>query len=107
MNTEEDQFLTYIGDFRIHDSKIECIYWEDNILSVTLKGYEGGAILIKFTGVQTVNSNRPLGMMLYAISEMSKSGPYRKFLFANWRDDDDASLEIISEDVEVLYSNNG
>ncbi|WP_426451962.1 hypothetical protein ACP26L_07760 [Paenibacillus sp. S-38] len=103
MNTETEEFLAYIGDYRIHDSNVESILWENTLLSVTLKGYEGERIVIKFNGVQTINSNRPLGMMLYALSEMRINGPYRKFLFANWRDEDDASLEVIAEDVEVLY----
>ncbi|BFT74055.1 hypothetical protein [Paenibacillus sp. P36] len=106
MNTEENEFLTYIGDYRIHDSKIEGIFWEDTTLTVTLKSYEGGTIVIKFIRLQTVNANRPLGMILYAISELVKNGPYRKFRFANWRDEDDAFLEIISEGIEILYSIN-
>ncbi len=98
----KDQFLGYIGDYRVHDSKIEGIVLENTLLTVTLRSYEGEAIAVKFYGVQTMNFIRPIGMMLYSISEMNENAPFRKFHFANWEDDDNASLEIVAEQVEII-----
>ena len=47
-------------------------------------------------------SNRPERMMLYIINEVKKQFPYRKFIFTNWDERDDASLEIIAEDFIIL-----
>lgn len=33
-------------------------------------------------------------MLLYSLSELSAEPPYRRFVFANWNDEDDAALEI-------------
>ncbi|MBP1963394.1 hypothetical protein J2Z65_002610 [Paenibacillus aceris] len=57
---EEDQFLGYIGDYRVHDSKIERILWENTNLIVALRSYEGEVVDVKFYGVRTINSNRPI-----------------------------------------------
>jgi len=97
---EEEQFLGYIGDYRVHDSKIEGILCENTNATVTLRGYEGELITVHFYGVQNMHFNRPIGMMLYAISEMKANEPMRKFLFANWDDEDNASFEILAERVE-------
>ncbi|OPH47018.1 hypothetical protein BC351_40490 [Paenibacillus ferrarius] len=99
---EKDQFLGFIGDYRIHDSKIEGILWENTNLTVALRSYEGEVVVFKFYGVQTINSNRPIGMMLNSVSEMKKNEPFRKFLFANWDEDDNASFEIVAEQVEFI-----
>lgn len=37
-------------------------------------------------------------MVLYSISAMEKQPPFRKFVFVNWDEEDDASLEIIARD---------
>ncbi|TXK85771.1 hypothetical protein [Paenibacillus sp. N3.4] len=97
---EEKKFIAYTGDYRVHDSKIEGILWENENLSVFLRSYKGEALVVRFYGVKTIHSNRPLGMMLYAISEMKCHDPLRKFIFGNWDERDDASLEIVAEQVD-------
>ncbi|UKS29630.1 hypothetical protein LOZ80_12115 [Paenibacillus sp. HWE-109] len=99
---EKDQFLGYLGDYRVHDSKIEGIFWENTILIVTLRSCEGEVVVVKFYGVQTINSNRPIGMMLYSVSEMKENEPFRKFLFVNWDEEDNASFEIVAEQIEFI-----
>jgi hypothetical protein len=33
-------------------------------------------------------------MLLYSLTELRTDPPLRKFVFANWHEDDDAALEI-------------
>ncbi|MCY6372200.1 hypothetical protein [Clostridium ganghwense] len=94
----EESFVRYIGDYRVHDSRIKAIESDQNTLQVSLRSEDNEIIIVKFVGVKSVSSNRPEGMILYSISEMKEQSPFRKFVFVNWNDDDDASLEIISQD---------
>ncbi|WP_159882787.1 hypothetical protein [Paenibacillus puerhi] len=57
-------------------------------------------MVVRFYGVKTIHSNRPIGMMLYAISEMKESQTLRRFIFGNWDERDDASFEIVAETVD-------
>jgi len=37
-------------------------------------------------------------MILYSISEMEEQPPFRKFVFVNYDEEDDSSLEIVAQD---------
>lgn len=94
----EESFVGYIGDYRVHDSRVKEINSYEDILQVSLISEDTDMIIVKFLGVKSVRSNRPKGMILYSISEMKESPPFRKFVFVNWDEDDDASLEVIAQD---------
>ena len=94
----EDEFIEYIGDYRVHDSRIKAMESAENALQVFLKSEDGEIIMVKFLGVKLVNANRLEGMIIYAIAEVKEQYPLRKFVFVNWDEEDEASLEIIAHD---------
>ncbi|MFE5322347.1 hypothetical protein ACFQ88_27090 [Paenibacillus sp. NPDC056579] len=96
-----NQFIAYVGDDRVHDSYITSTHWENHNFSVSLRGYEGELVVLTFCDVQMIHSNKPIGMMLYAVSVMKESEPFRKFIFTNWDELDCASLEIVAKSIEV------
>ncbi len=95
---DDENFVGYIGDYRVHDSRIKAIESDENTLQVSLISEDNEIIIVKFVGIKSVRSNRPEGMILYSISEMEEQSPFRKFVFVNWDEEDDASLEIIAHD---------
>jgi hypothetical protein len=38
-------------------------------------------------------------MMVYALTEMPATPPLRRFVFVNWDEEDDASLEVVARDL--------
>ncbi|MFB0842074.1 hypothetical protein [Paenibacillus oleatilyticus] len=96
---EESDFISYVGDYRVHDSTIVKIQDNGQELVITLHGIEGENLTLYLRDVLTINMHEAGGMMLYAISEYKYPAPYRKFIFANWKDNDDAFLEVIAKDL--------
>ena len=99
MSTE--QFVAYVGDPQIHDGRVTAVRESAGALVVEIRSAEGDTIIIKFSGVIEVRSNRPVGMLLYSLSELEAPRPGRLFVFVNWDDDDDAFLEVKSLEIQV------
>jgi hypothetical protein len=99
MNTED--FTGYIGSQDIHDGTILRVIENNKVVIVRIQGASGKHHLIKFNNVTEVQANEPVGMILYAISEMKLDSAKRKFIFVNWEEDDSASLEILAEDYQL------
>ena len=87
-------FVAYVGPPSLHDGKITGVRNGPGQVNVTVQSESGALLSIDFTGVHSVRSNRPVGMVLYALCEMAASGPRRRFVFANWGEEDDATLEV-------------
>jgi len=98
----DEDFISYVGDYRIHDSKILDVISGDKTLQVSLKTEMDEVITVKFLNTVSVDSCKPIGMFLYAIAEMKAEGSFRKFVFINWNEEDDAYLEVISSDLKIL-----
>lgn len=96
MNNEK--FIGYIGDDRIHDSKIKAVELDEDNIQVSLVSEDNEIIRVEFVEVKSVKSNNAEGMILYSISEMEEQLPFRKFIFVNWDEEDDSSLEIVAQD---------
>lgn len=96
MNNEN--FIRYVGDYRIHDSKIKAIESDKDSIQVSLISADNEIIKVKFVEVKSVHSNNAESMILYSISEMEEQPPFRKFVFVNWDEEDDSSLEIVAQD---------
>ena len=103
----EGEFIAYVGDAEIHDGRIMAIREGVGSLSVEVRTLDGETLIVDFTGVSDVRSNRPVGMLLYSLSELDTSKPGRLFAFTNWDDEDDAFLEVKSLDVCVRRNGGG
>jgi len=94
-------FIGYIRNYKVHDSKVEKIIKNGNDVTVLLKSQEGESINVRFSSVQEVVEERPIGMILYAICEMKHIAPYRKFVFANTDEEDVASLIVVAHEYHI------
>jgi hypothetical protein len=102
----EERLIGHVGDPRIHDAVVETVRESPGAVAVVVRTEAGEALTVSFAGVHSVKSHRPVGMMLYALSELESCGPGRHFQFANWDEDDDASLEIQAESMSVANGDN-
>lgn len=56
---------------------------------------------ILFSGVESLTDLHAVGMTLYALAEFAASAPLRRFVFANWdEEEDDSRLEVLARDFE-------
>lgn len=110
-----ERFIAYVGVADFHDGFVERIVAAGDTLCVTIKGDSGRHYDVLFTQVASVLSERPEGMMLYAMSEVTCTLPLRKFIFLNWygpEDTDDPEdsafnewtrkLEVVAENFSVV-----
>ena len=97
-----DAFIAYIGSWEIHDAVIQRIENGHQTVTVFLKACDGHDFAVRFYGVTRQEGHNAEGMMLYALSERSASGPLRTFVFGNWDDEDPARLEIVAESFEMI-----
>jgi hypothetical protein len=93
---ESSNFISYIGNYKMHDSRVEKVINGGNEVRVLLKSQEEENITVRFLGVQELVEKSAEGMILYAICEMKENKPYRKFVFANTDEEDEALLEVIA-----------
>lgn len=98
---ENSDFIGYIGNYKIHDSKIEKVINNGNEIEVLLKSQEEETINVRFSGVHQVIGKTAEGMILYAICEMKENGPYRKFVFVNTDEEDEVSLEVFAHEYYI------
>lgn len=94
-------FVAYRGGEDLHDGRIVSMSRCDDSLLVVVKGFSGRHIEIHFDDVHEIRAHRPEGMLLYALVETECEPPLRKFTFANWDDEDDACLQVVSEHFEA------
>jgi hypothetical protein len=99
MSSELDQsdLLRYVGPADLHDAVVTALERIDNKLRVDVRTDQGRPLMLEFFGVADVHAVRPVGMMLYALSERKAEPPMRRFDFANWDDDDDATIVVVAQ----------
>src|SRR5271170_159117 len=66
-------FAGYVGGPQLHDASVVRLDSDGKDIHVLIKSLDGGMFRISFLGVQEVSSNRPEGMMLYALVEIKAS----------------------------------
>ncbi|HTB82094.1 MAG TPA: hypothetical protein VK742_00435 [Candidatus Sulfotelmatobacter sp.] len=97
----DTSFIGYVGDRDFHDGSILAVERADDSVRVRVRGASGKIFVVEFAKVGAVTSSRPEGMLLYALSEMQGQPPFRRFVFANSDEEDDAVLEIDAERLSV------
>jgi hypothetical protein len=95
-----DDFVAYRGDADLHDGTVLSVHHEGDEARVIVRGGSGSQFEIGFSGVASLTQYRAEGMTLYAVAEMKTDPPLRRFVFTNWDDEDDASLELVARDVD-------
>jgi hypothetical protein len=89
----------WLGSADLHDAHIRTVARTGTEMVVELTSYDGCETRVRFSGVAEVAENRPIGMMIYGLLKDDTSDGGRRFVFVNWDDADDASLEIVASDV--------
>ncbi len=95
-----DELLGYRGGPELHDGKIASVSSFGTTLTVLVTTIEGREVGLKFLDVQRIKQHQPVGMQLYALAEMAGTHPWRRFVFVNWDEEDEARLEVISKGFE-------
>jgi hypothetical protein len=101
-HNEKNDFVAYVGPADLHDAHILSIYYSGDQLRVTLQSHGGKKVEVLFSGVKRLRTTNPVGMMIYAVNEMRAERPLRRFVFANWDEEDTAYLELEAQDFAVL-----
>jgi len=99
---EASQLVGYVGPRDLHDAKLVRLEHDGDRLRVHCASSDDRAITMEFTGVATVNAVRSQGTLLYGLAEFTSDSPMRRFVFANWDEDDDATLEVLAREVREL-----
>jgi len=94
-------FIGYVGEPDFHDGSVLTVEQTEDSVRVRVRGASGKTFVAEFTGVRDVRSSRPEGMLLYALSELRGQPPFRRFVFANSDEQDEAALEIDAERLRV------
>ena len=77
----EPSFVGYIGDPDFHDGAVTAIEQQDTTVRSGIHGASGKSFVVEFGGVRALRANRPVGMLLYALSELRSTPPLRRFSF--------------------------
>jgi len=99
---EESELVGYVGPPQLHDGRILRFSHWGSVASVLVEGDDGRQFTLEFEGVEQVEADRPEGMVLYALSEMTTRSPLRRFVFANWDDEDLRRLELTARGFRVV-----
>jgi hypothetical protein len=93
--------MAYVGGPQLHDATVMRVDILGKVLEVLVKSETGDMLKISFFGVESMNSNRSEGMIIYALAEIKAEGPVRHFVFVNWDEKDDAALEVKAADFRM------
>lgn len=91
--------MVFVGDPDFHDGQVVTVSRSGSHVQVEVRGASGRTYEVAFSGVESVTQVRPEGMLLYALTEMPSEPPLRRFVFANWDEEDEASLEVEALDL--------
>jgi hypothetical protein len=92
----QDEFVAYLGVPDIHDGVVKRVSVSDVSVEVVIEGFSGRELVVLFDGLAEIEMDEPEGMLLYALSEMRAASPFRKFVFANNKEDDQKALIIVA-----------
>jgi len=97
----DNSFIAYVAPSDLHDGRINKVTPLGDTVTVEVAGESGRSISLVFRGVTDVQAVEPVGMILYALSEMRTTPPLRRFVFINWDEESSARLEILAEGLQV------
>jgi hypothetical protein len=95
-----EKFVGYRGGFEVHDATVAAVEHDGDVARIVIEAVDGRRIMFAFSGVASLTQIRAEGMMLFGLSEFEATAPLRRFVFANWDDDDDARLEVVAAGFE-------
>ena len=92
----------YIGPPDLHDGRVlsasEPVHGN---MQVRVVGASGSRYVLSFSGVSLLQSNNPIGMLLYGLAEFAV-GEAKRFVFVNWDETDTAALEVVALEMRVV-----
>jgi len=94
-------FIGYVGIPDLHDGVVSRVSVSGNTAEVVVEGFSGREHVILFQGVESVEMNAPEGMLLYSLSEMRASPPFRRFVFTNNEEDHPGCLSVLALDFSI------
>jgi hypothetical protein len=101
----EGVFVAYVRNADFHDGRIVEVRHDADAMRVRVCGASKRVYVAEFPGGKVLKVNRPVGMLLYSLSEIRTNPPLRHFVFANWDKEDEAALEIEADTLNVYDDN--
>src|SRR6185436_8175724 len=100
----DNSFIAYHYSDDVHDGRLKQIEQNGEQLEVLIETVDGRLVGFEFSGVRSVDSLRPEGMVLYSISELGHPPPHRRFVFTNSDEEDEARLEVVAKEITLAES---
>jgi hypothetical protein len=92
-----DDSPRYLGTTDIHDGYVREVLRTEGHVYVKIQGDRGRFYMVRFNGVQSIESETPDGMMLYGLAEWDTGDPLlRRYEFVNWYCDEPDTEEFKS-----------
>ena len=101
MNLEDSNFNKYVGPDYIHDAVVRRIEESGSRVNVFLRTNDGKLFSVEFLDVSTFSAIDAEGMIVYALAEMEDKPPIKRFVFVNWEEGDDSTVEILAQDFRI------
>ena len=102
---DDSRFVAYVGPPELHDGSVLGLTQQGDTVTVLVQGDTGCRFVVEFQGVAAIQAVDPEEMKLYALVEMTAPSPLRRFVFANWEDDDRSTLELLALEFRVVGGN--
>ena len=90
-----------MGGPDFHDGVVLRVSVEGKGAEVVVEGYSGREHVVLFEGVNEVEMNAPEGMVLYSLSEMRATPPFRRFVFTNSDENHPGFLSVVAKDFYI------
>jgi hypothetical protein len=102
----EDDFIGYVGDENVHDSRILKIEQTEKRVVMTLLDINEFTYKMTFKDVYKIKSSNPYDIDIWGLAEMKSKYPdYRYFVFLNNHEKPDDYLEIYAKNFDIDKSN--
>ena len=72
-----------------------------------VRTYDERLFVIEFGRVRSATIPNVEGMMLYALSEMYATPPFRRFVFVDWEDETNRYFEVVSREISSVELTKG
>jgi hypothetical protein len=98
------EFVAFVAPRDLHNGQVLRVEQNQDRVTVCVQGDTGRRFALEFSNVAELTAVKPEGMVLYALAEFAASAPLllRRFIFANWHDDDNVMLEVVAQSFRPL-----
>jgi hypothetical protein len=98
----QDKLVAYVGPAALHDATVRSVVQDGDKATIVAVSIDRQPITLEFFGVFELTYSNAVGMMLYALVEMTGVEPLHRYVFASWDPEYVGTLEVIAEGFRVV-----